>query len=699
MIRIILIFIFLIVSFVPAYSQQDTLMLNEVEIVNFSIDHPAFELNKITPITIEQSPVMDVGDILRSVPNVSGIKKGVAGIDPVIRGFKYAQLNVMIDGSVKIEGGCPNRMDPTAAHVDVNDLLEIKIIKGPYALKYGPSFGGFINLVTWRPRFYKRWQFHGNGFIGLQSNGMGYKSKIEFFGGSKNFTYQVSAGTRKYEDYKDGSGRWVKASMNSYFAKANFGFRINKKHIIDAGIDGSLGRNIDFPALSMDEREDNTLIYKFNYHGNNISKNINAIRFNSWVSDVDHTMDNKNRPFSDTVVAVSFIHSMDAGARGSINLKMGNGVLESGFDLEYIYKNGNRVKSMIRQPELPVKDEIIWNNSFYNNVGLYGEYRLLHKQFDWVVSVRLDFNSAGSDPMLRIKTNNNPVYENSNTGSSFINISINGGFTWNLNTDNVLSLSLGRGVRSPDLTERFITLLPVGYDRYDYIGNPQLKPEANYEMDLNFEHTSKLTCSLKPSLFLSYVTNYIGSERVPPSVVRPQTKGVLGVKQFVNFDYVWLTGMKISWSSPKNRLWLVNLNVSYTYGVNPNAVGYNIENGHVTGEYPIKNDALPEIPPLELNGNFRYSLLNNQLVPVIHYRVVLPQNHISVSYGEQSSKFFQTMDIKLKYSFNSYFTIWGGINNLFNCTYYEHLNRNIIGSTLPLYEPGRNFFVNFVFKL
>ncbi len=696
--RIILIFIFLIVSYAQAYSQQDTLMLNEVEIVDFSNDHPAFELNKITPLTIEQSPVMDVGDILRSVPNVSGIKKGVAGIDPVIRGFKYAQLNVMIDGSVKIEGGCPNRMDPTAAHVDVNDLLEIKILKGPFALKYGPSFGGYINLVTWRPRFYKRWQSHIKGFIGLQSNGIGYKSKIEVFGGNKIFTYQVSAGTRKYDDYKDGSGRWVNASMNSYFAKANVGFRISKKHIIDAGIDGSLGRNIDFPALSMDEREDNTLIYKLNYLGNNISKNINAIRFNSWVSNVDHTMDNKNRPFSDTVVAVSTIHSTDAGARGSININLGSGVLESGFDLESVYKNGNRVKSMIRQPDLPIKDEIIWNNSFYNNVGLYGEYRLLHKQFDWVVSVRLDFNNAGSDPMLRMQ-GDKPVYENSNTSSSFINFSINGGFTWSLNKHNEFSLSLGRGVRSPDLTERFITLLPVGYDRYDYIGNPQLKPEVNYEMDVNFEHTSKHTCSLKPTLFLSYVANYIGSERVPPSVVRPQTKGVLGVKQFVNFNYVWLTGMKISWSSPKNRLWFVNLNVSYTYGVNPNAVGYNIENGQVTGEYPIKNDALPEIPPLEFNGSFRYSFLNNQLVPIINYRVVLPQNHISVSYGEQSSNFFQTLDIKLKYSFNSYFTIWGGINNLFNCTYYEHLNRNIIGSTSPLYEPGRNFFVNFVFKL
>ena len=31
---------------------------------------------------------------------------------------------------------------------------------------------------------------------------------------------------------------------------------------------------------------------------------------------------------------------------------------------------------------------------------------------------------------------------------------------------------LGRGVRSPNMVERYITLLPVGFDRYDYLGYP-----------------------------------------------------------------------------------------------------------------------------------------------------------------------------------------------------------------------------------
>ncbi|MEZ5195165.1 MAG: hypothetical protein R2764_01805 [Bacteroidales bacterium] len=45
------------------------------------------------------------------------------GIDPVVRGFKYSQLNVQVDNGLKIEGGCPNRMDPATAHVEIEDPI------------------------------------------------------------------------------------------------------------------------------------------------------------------------------------------------------------------------------------------------------------------------------------------------------------------------------------------------------------------------------------------------------------------------------------------------------------------------------------------------------------------------------------------------------------------------------------------------
>ena len=132
------------------------LNLTEVEIIGLPDNQMPFSIDKIDLRKIESTNLSDIGGIIAKEPNIGGIKKGATGIDPVIRGFKYSQVMVQLNGGTRIEGGCPNRMDPTASHVNVNDLNNITIYKGPFALKYGPNFGGLINLETFSPRFYNK---------------------------------------------------------------------------------------------------------------------------------------------------------------------------------------------------------------------------------------------------------------------------------------------------------------------------------------------------------------------------------------------------------------------------------------------------------------------------------------------------------------------------------------------------------------
>ncbi|MBC7888975.1 MAG: hypothetical protein H7Z13_13950 [Ferruginibacter sp.] len=42
----------------------------------------------------------------------------------------------------------------------------------------------------------------------------------------------------------------------------------------------------------------------------------------------------------------------------------------------------------------------------------------------------------------------------------------------------------GRGLRSANLTERYINSLQMGINPYVMLGNPQLKPKANNQFDL-----------------------------------------------------------------------------------------------------------------------------------------------------------------------------------------------------------------------
>jgi len=676
-----------------------TLKLSEVEIMGQTDDRLPYSIAKISLKKIEESNLSDIGNIIAREPNIGGIKKGATGIDPVIRGFKYSQVVVQLNGGTRIEGGCPNRMDPTASHVNINDLSNITIYKGPFALKYGANFGGLVNLETFSPQFYSSFQNNISVFIGAQTNHTGYKSGIRIDGGDSSISYSISLNKNKFGNYIAGNGDIINSSSDNYNINAGLGFKVTNGHVIKLSADKSWGRNVDFTALPMDERKDDTEIYEASYTGTNFNNSINLIKASLYHSNVNHEMDNKNRPFSDTVVAISKIHAMNTGGRLAINLNIFNGNIELGGNFEHIYKDGKRYKWLIMQPNLPSFNENIWSNAQINNLGINAEYQQLGDIFSWIVAARTDFNTATSNPMLRLKPNGASVYENTDTESSYLNFSFSGGSSWQLNESNKISISFGKGTRSPDMIERYIILLPVGYDPYDYLGNPQLKPETNHELDFSYNFNNDRFGSLSTSIFFSYVTQYISTVLVPPSQVKPQTKGVLGVKTFINIDEAYLTGFEIAYNTPQKNRWLIQFNSAYTMGINPSATAYIIENGDIIGEENVKNDPLPEIPPFESNLWFSYSFFNKKLIPEINIRMVAAQNLVSVAYNEDTTPGFTILNFKINYTYNSQLQINFGVNNLLNINYYEHLNRRIIGTNSPFLEPGRLFYTNLIIKL
>jgi iron complex outermembrane receptor protein len=673
--------------------------LSEVEVIGELETNNPFPVTIVDIKSIERSPQQDIGNFLRTQPNVGGIRKGAMGIDPVIRGFKYSQLNVQIDGGIKIEGGCPNRMDPATAHVDISDVQKMAIYKGPYALKYGPAFGGVIRLISNQPTFNAQYENHVDMLVGGQTNYEGYKTRINLYGGNQLIAYNFTTNWNKYGDYEAGNGETMQGSSNNYKVKGQIGFQPTSGQQFYVSYDRSWGKNIDFPTLPMDERSDNTEIYDFNYVGTSFGQALNYIKANIYNSDVQHVMDNKQRPFSDTVVAISDIHAVNTGGRISVNFNIGEGVFEAGSGYERILKDGNRYKNLIMQPNLPVFTEELWNNAIINNLGFFAEYNLEKEHFIWIVSTRLDLNQGDADPMIRYATNGEIVFEDANTRSNHTNFSFSGGFTWHASQHHDLGVSLGKGVRSPDMTERFITLLPVGYDNYDYLGNPQLKPESNHEIEFNWNYLNPRYGQFTTGLFFSFVTDYISAVIVPPSEVKPQTKGVLGVKRFINIDKAYLTGFEFMYSTPVNKKWEASLTAAYTAGINPKATKQIIENGQVTGEETINNDPLPEIPPFEANLAFNYHFLKGRLTPGFKLRMVSAQNQISEAYYETSTPGFTTLEILLSYQYNTQLTVYGGISNVFNTNYYEHLNRRIIGSSAPYLEPGRICYLNLIIKL
>jgi iron complex outermembrane receptor protein len=168
---------------------SDTIVLGGVEITDTLKKRTPFVVEEVSKIQLRSVPTRDLGDYLRAIPNVAGIRKGGSAIDPVIRGFKFSQLNVVMDGGMKIENGCPNRMDPVSAHVEIEELSQVDVIKGPFQLNYGPALGGVINLQTENPHPYPQFEIHGNAMFGNESNWDGAKEYFSLQGGNSKIYF------------------------------------------------------------------------------------------------------------------------------------------------------------------------------------------------------------------------------------------------------------------------------------------------------------------------------------------------------------------------------------------------------------------------------------------------------------------------------------------------------------------------------
>lgn len=701
---------FLIGGTSMAQGIQDTIKLGPVEIVDRALKRIPYLKQVVLKSSLEENAVYDIGDVLRGIPNVSGIRKGGANIDPVVRGFKFSQLLTLINGSVSIEGGCPNRMDPTTSHMDVDDIEQIEVIKGPFALRYGPAFGGVVNLITSQPVPYEKFELHGKALSGYETSWDGYKQHIEINGGNKVVYFLLSGNRMQFGDYEDGNGNTLLSSFEKSSYSARLGFTPYKNHQILVSYTGSQHRNVRFPALQMDEREDNTSSMTFAYVTKGHKGLFSGANLKGCYTLVDHVMDNKYRSNSDTMVAVSDVNASTLGIRGGVDLNFKDKyIVFVGGDFQLIGKDGDRVKTMIMQPVyngmIPTKTEALWNDASIRNLGLYGELKTTLGTWDLVGTLRVDLNHAESGPIVLYGTGTPPpvLMNDTNTTSNFTNFSFCAGATKRFGDHYALSISAGRGTRSPNMLERYIILLPVGYDNFEYLGNPQLEPETNNEIDAGFKYSADHFGVAEVNVFYSLVQNFITGRRLSPAVQKPLTANVLGVKEFYNAGTASFTGFELAYNTPESWKLGGRFTAAYTYATLSEITKQILDpsriiSQQVIGEEILKNDALSEIPPLEANVSVQYKFFKNHLIPRVGCRIVFDQSHVSEAFYEPTTPGFVLLNAGLTYKYKSFLTLSGGVNNMLDQAYYEHLNRKMIGTAGKLYEPGRVFYANIMFN-
>ncbi|WP_179319624.1 TonB-dependent receptor domain-containing protein [Winogradskyella helgolandensis] len=661
---------------------QTTTKLNEVIVTGNLKTDPVLTVvsNKYDEKIVQPK---NVADLFNNIIGFSVIKRGNYAIDPSFRGAQYEQLNIQYDGGTKAMHACPNRMDPITTHIIPEEISKIEIIKGPYTVRYGATFGGIINLVTQKPD-YEDHGLHGKVSGGYESNGNSLVNLVQLQYIKDKYDIVANAGYRDFGNYEDGDGKEIPSSFRSTDYGLKIGYNFSDDQRLQAHWRQSFGRDVLHAALPMDTEYDDSSIISLDYSLDAIGKTVKSLTAKAYYSYVDHLMTNYNRPSFMMMEAASGVDAITAGGKIEINWKPSEKInVFSGLDALHIARDGNRTRlvKIMNGNALPSPMEFndkVWQDSYITDLGVYTEakYSISSKTI-FTAGIRYDnVTSDIQDPEddfaamydLEKRTEHNV------SGTVSIKNRVSDKFT--------LEAAYGRGVRSANMIERFINHFSVGQDPYEYIGNPDLKAEVNNQFEIGFKGYEPLKNSFnsfkyETSFYYSFFENYIVGI-VDESLTRKfnPTSEPSNPKVFRNLDEAYKTGFEAMAQVDFLDHYFLKTEFSYVYAKNKDLA-----------------ESLPLTPPF--TTRFVVGFEKVKFWANIQYNLTSKQDHISESFGETETDGYQTLDIRLGLKPIKNITLGFAVINALDEAYNNHLNFSFtnqedFGST-PITEPGRNF--------
>lgn len=606
----------------------------------------------------------NVADLFQDINGFSLIKRGNYAIDPSFRATQYEQLNVQFDGGTKVMHACPNRMDPITTHVIPEEIERIEIIKGPYTMRYGATFGGIINMVTQEPTSHE-YGFHGNVDSGYESNGGSMVSMARLQKANEQFDIMGNFGYRDFGNYKDGDGVEIPSSFRSLDYGVKAGYNFSKNQRLQAHWRQSYGRDVLHAGLPMDTEEDNSSILSLDYKLKGLKGWVKNVDTKLYYSYVDHIMSNKERPSFMMTDALSAIDATTAGGKVELKLKPSEKmVVYTGIDFLGIARDGQRTRAVKRNAMgvLPIPVEFIdkvWQDSYINDLGVFVESKYpLTSETMMTLGIRYDnVTSEIKDPaedFQGLYPDLDKRTEHNFSGTASIKYALSNQF--------ILEIAYGRGVRSANMIERVINHFTVGQDSYEYIGNPNLDAEVNNQFEIGFKGSLPLSdsnsdrFSYSTSFYYSLYENYIVAV-IDETQFRKYMPTVepINPKVFRNLEDAYKTGFEINGGIDFWEDFNFTAALAYVYAKNNDL-----------------NESLPLVPPLTTRVKFQYE--KERFWVSANYTLTSKQDDIALSFGEQVTPGYEVMDVRLGIVPIKNVTLGLAVLNIFDKTYNNHLN-------------------------
>lgn len=627
----------------------------------------------------------DVGDLFNDLPGFSLIKRGGFALDPVYRSFKFEQLNVIYDGGMQTTYACPGRMDPTTTHINPQDVEKIELIRGPFSVRYGPTMGAIINVVTHPLGQQEHTRIGGTVETGYESNGGSKVAKMSLAGGRDRFDFALHAGLKDYGNYLSGDGTEVPSSFRSYDYTFKAGYRPAENHQIQLNWRQAFNRDVLHAGLPMDTDTDDSDFLSIDYQWKNLGGTINGLTVKAYSTQVDHLMINTRRPNFGMVEATAAVRAETYGGKAELSMQPSKKTwLYAGVDYRLIGREGDRVRLMKRnmmtgeelsEPRRMV--DAIWQDAQIQSAGLFLENKyFFHPQWTWVLGARLDrVEGQIGSPAADFTA----LYDNLEADVQW-NVSPTTSISYYADSDWKLQLALGRGVRSPNMIERYINHFTVGQDLYEYVGNPHLRPEINNQLEISWQKQSD-QLHLNWNVFYSDLRDYITAE-VDTDLPRKFMGSLANARRFVNIDRAIQMGTEFSAQWKFHSFWKLSSSLAYTHAENKDW-----------------DEPLAEIAPLQAQLGLQYE--RTMWWASTQATLVDQQDRVSQRFNENTTPGYAVVDLRAGIEPMEGLSVGVAVLNLLDKQYRAHLNRAYRNASVPgiVFDPGRNvtFFAKYQF--
>lgn len=636
---------------------------------------------------VREANPKDAGELLRSMEGVSAVRRGPLGLDPVVRGLRETEVGTYLDGTRLFPAG-PARMDSPLTHLDPSAVRSIEVIKGPYALTWGAGNLSAIRVETQqlpevptRPR--------GSVAFGYDWNLQATETSASAYGREGGVAYSVDGAWRQGNDYDSGvpdastEAQVVQGDFESWEARGKVGVDVGESGLLTLGGGYQEQGPIDYPGrlLRAETFEAPNVLAALEWTGEGTVSGFEARAYRNHVS---HTMSNRGKPTAVDMPGRTPPFALDVdvdseitvlGGRLAADLSLGGPwTAEVGGDVYSANRDATRTISRQSTGALLFEDRM-WPDATITDVGMFSRLSWREGAVSLSGTARVDLVSADA-PAGEVSSfflANNPSGTDVDASETHLSGAVTASF--DVEPRWTLALGVGSAVRTADATERYSDRVPASKAQFaaEFMGDPQLDPERSTQADiwLDGRYTNlRLHLGAFARKIQDYIT--IAPTALPTRLpLSPPT-----VFQYINGEATFY-GIDGSAS------------VGITQGVTLSGSG-----SYLYGHDDELDEPAIGIAPLRGSVGLRYEEPMGRLYVEAIGTAVAEQDRVSISRNEGVTPGYQLVDLKAGFGLPNGVTLRGGVLNLFDEFYWDHLNARNPFTTQPIPEPGRVIFVD-----